>query len=234
MNINITAAHINIRSSNEASQQRHRRWQPSKANYIQRPRRARLNLTEFASANDQKAAWVKAAIHEYSLTGHEPKLLEVIAYLTDPVTGEGNPYLSTIHKEFIDPTNKNCYSGGSLSDRSVSRIMSRLVKKGVITRTKHYKGCSTYRLVGYEYKSCDPRDKVLRISKPTPLSGRVGFKNKSKSAGVAQAYARSPAKKEPVAGSFVLWQPTEELPEANQGRLSSEFSKLRSLLGAFT
>jgi len=106
-----------------------------------------LSKDEFAMSHIQKRAWLKAATLECKLRLNEPKILEIIAFCTDPINGVGHPAIGTI-KEIYESS-----GGGTIGYSTISKIISRLKAKGALRVTERSQSSNLYELIGYSYKS---------------------------------------------------------------------------------
>lgn len=109
-------------------------------------KRQYLQPHEFSQANKYKQTWIRAAIKEGRLRLSEPRVLEILVYLTDPLTGIGCPSIGTILEKHIE-------KHGPITYRAIQNILNRLEAKGVITiKQRGKKLTNRYELTSYEYK----------------------------------------------------------------------------------
>lgn len=127
-------------------------------------KRKYLPSHEYAQACDQKRAWLKAASAECKLRGNEPRVLEVLVYLTDAVTGIGEPAIGTIMEHY------EANGWGTLSYSAVSANLKRIKAKGAIKITQRgSEQTNVYELIGYQYNkletcSFDSRDNLNNLN----------------------------------------------------------------------
>lgn len=102
---------------------------------------------EFKAANNQKRMWVAAVIQECGLRGNECFVIEALAFLTDPVYGNGEPTIGAIQEQVQKKV-------ASIHRDTITQCLKRLQQKGAIIYAQRGKKQSNfYTLVGYEYKS---------------------------------------------------------------------------------
>lgn len=120
--------------------------------------RSFLDTNMFKQANELKRAWIKAACMECKLSGNKPKVLETLAFLTDPIHGIGSPAISTIQHTMMA-------NGHDISYKTVSRILNQLKDAGILDIEEgkfngHKKNPNTYKLRGFEYKLANHSPKM--------------------------------------------------------------------------
>lgn len=133
------------------------------SNTFSQTARKYLSDPEFDQANLQKRAWLTAVIQECKLRLSETKVIESLAFLTDPITGIGSPCIGTIREKVSED------KGGDLTYGTISEVLHRLESKGaIVIKRNGKKRSNTFKLVGFQYKleTCS-RETLDSLNYPT-------------------------------------------------------------------
>lgn len=195
-------------------------------------KRFHLTRKQLMSSHEQRREWVKNKSIEHKLNRTQVLVLEALAFLTNPETGEGVPALGTIQERVSTRYADIHYT-------TVQRCLVKLAKLGIIQCIRRgYKLTNLYILIGYEFKLESISSQLLNNPSRPSAKSREGHTRKRKYinppgdtlVGVAGSHEkdRIESQKRIAETNEMLNKPEEELP--SRETVSSYLANLKNIL----